>query len=177
MESDTWVVMNAFANEWMYIAEVDYTHGVYLGAEARVQLSVPGVEHTVVLSELCTLRSMRHWFRVWRRSCRRRRLKRERSLASRVLLQYCRGVEDIRTLVHLFLCGGGACGSERGELRKVIATKLGRSIRKEVELETHSVSLPLLGWRLVLGAQEHYTHSCLSEHCPRGCWVWDTVET
>ena len=81
MESDTWVVMNAFANENMCIAEVDYTHGAYLGAEARVQLSVQGEEDTVVLSELCTLRSVRHWFRVWRRSCCRQRLKREKSLA------------------------------------------------------------------------------------------------
>ena len=70
-----------------------------------VQLSVRGMEDTVRLRELCTLRSVRHWIRKWRRSCRRRRLKRETSFASRLMSQYCRGAKDPRSLVHLFLCG------------------------------------------------------------------------
>ena len=105
LHSDTWVVMNAFAHAQMCIAEVDYAHGVHLGPEARVQLSVWGMEDQALLSELCTLRSVRHWIRVWRRSCRRRRLQREKSFASRIMKQYCRGGADSTSLVHSFLCG------------------------------------------------------------------------
>ena len=107
VKQDTLVVLNAFANEEnMCIAEVDYTHGVHLGREACVQLSVQRVEDQVVLSELCTLRSVCHWCHVWCLSFRRKRLKREqreKSLASRVMMQYCRGVEDATTLLHSFL--------------------------------------------------------------------------
>ena len=101
VKQDFVVVMNAFA-------KVDYPHGVHLGPEACVQVSVQRVEDQVVLSELCTLRSVRHWCRVWWLSLRRKRLKRrqmEKSLASRMMMQYCKDAEDITTMVHSFLCG------------------------------------------------------------------------
>ena len=101
VNSGTWVVMNVFDHAAMCIAEVDYLHGMHLGAEARVQLARMALEEeTVRLREVCTLRSVRHWLCKWRRFCRR---KREKRLASRLMLQYCRGVADPMSIVHSFL--------------------------------------------------------------------------
>ena len=109
VHSDCGVVKNAFVMEPMRIAKVVYAPGEYFGPWSPVWLSVhQGRHEQVTLCELCTLRAVRHWISVWRRSCLRRRLKREKRekrLASRVMLQYCRGVEDSTTLVHSFLCG------------------------------------------------------------------------
>ena len=101
------MVMNAFVLGLMRIAKVDQARVEYDGDFANIWLSWDGSawDEQARLGELCTLRAVRHWIRVWRRSLSlRRRLKRERRLASRVMMQYSRGVEDCTSLVHSFLC-------------------------------------------------------------------------
>ena len=102
------MVMNAFVIGPMRIAKVKQARGEYDGEFANMWLSWDGSawDERARLGELCTLCAVRHWIRVWHRSLSlRRRLKREKRLASRVMLQYCRGVEDCTILVHSFLCG------------------------------------------------------------------------
>ena len=118
------MVVNAFQSGEMRIAQVNYRHlgTLHSGPEAVVTLDLhrdypngwtlytstngdlycdfQREEVQSMMSDLCTMRGVRHWVKVWFARTVRRRWQRDASL---VMLHACLGCKPAMSVVHSFL--------------------------------------------------------------------------